>query len=56
MLKDEEREYTKLIKEVNENHKQKIDDYAKEAGESTEEITKNRKKLNETKIESELQI
>ena len=56
ILKQEEKEYTNLIKQVNEDLKKKQDDYAKEAGESTEDITRYRKQLNETKIESELQI
>ena len=43
-----------MIKQVNEDLKKKQDDYAKEAGESTEDITRYRKQLNETKIESEL--
>ena len=56
ILRQEEKTYTQKIQKVNIDLKKKQDDYAKEAGESTEEITKNRKKLNETKIESELEI
>lgn len=55
-LKKEEKDYTNKIKKVNDDLKKKQDDYAKEAGESTEDITRYRKQLNETKIESELQI
>lgn len=54
VLRAEEKEFTQLIKKVNEDHKKKIDDYAKEAGESTEDIKRYGKQLNETKIESEL--
>lgn len=55
-LKEDERTYTQKIQKVNSDLKKKQDDYAKEAGESTEEITKYRKNLNEVKIETELQI
>ena len=56
ILRQEEKNYTQQIQKVNLELKKKQDDYAKEAGDSTEDISKNRKKLNETKIESELEI
>lgn len=54
ILRKEEKEYTQKIQKVNVDLKKKQDDYAKEAGESTEDITKYRKQLNETKIDIEL--
>lgn len=56
ILRKEEKDYTQKIQKVNVDLKKKQDDYAKEAGESTEDITKYRKQLNETKIDIELQI
>lgn len=55
-LKEEEKDYMAKIKKINEDLKQKQDSNAKEAAESTEDITKYRKQLNETKTESQLQI
>ena len=45
-----------MIKKVNEDLKKKQDEYAKEAGESTENITMFKNNLNQANIESKLQI
>ena len=55
-LKEEEHNYMQQIKKVTEDDKNKRDINAREASESTEEISKSRMKLNETKTESHLQI
>ena len=56
ILRKEEKDYTQKSQKLNVDLKKKQDDYAKEAGESTKDITKYRKQLNETKINIELQI
>ena len=48
--------YLKEIKEINENLKKKQDEFAKEAQESSDEIVKLKKAVNETKTESGLQL
>lgn len=55
-LKEEERNYMQQIKKVSEDDKNKRDVNARDAAESTEEISKSAMKLNETKTESRLQI
>lgn len=54
-MRQEEKDYTQKIQKITVDLKKKQDDYAKEAGDSTEDITKYRKQLNETKIDIELQ-
>ena len=46
----------KQIKETNEELKKKMDEAAKDAQESKDEIDMLKKKVNETKTESELQL
>ena len=55
ILRQEEKDYTQKIQKITVDLKKKQDDYAKEAGDSTEDITKYRRQLNETKIDIELQ-
>ena len=44
------------IRDINENLKKKMDEFAKEATESSDEISKLRKQVNECKTQSDLEI
>lgn len=55
-LKQEEHRLNTEIKKISEELKKKQDSFAKEAQESSDEITKLKKMVNECKTESELQI
>lgn len=56
VLRQKEKELNNEIKNINENLKKKQDDFAQEAQESSDEIATQKKRLNETKTERELQV
>jgi multidrug resistance efflux pump len=55
-LRDEEQKLNAEIKKISEDLKKKQDNFAKEAQESSDDIQKLKKQVNECKTESELQI
>lgn len=55
-LRQQEKDFLNEIKTINDNLKKKQDEFAKEAQESSDEIIRLKKAVNETKTESELQL
>jgi len=55
-LVQQEKTLNTEIREINENLKKKMDEFAKEATESSDEISKLRKQVNECKTQSDLEI
>jgi len=55
-LVQQEKTLNAEIREINENLKKKMDEFAKEATESSDEISKLRKQVNECKTQSDLEI
>ena len=51
-----EKELNNEIKQINENLKKKMDEFANEAQESSDEISRLKKQVNECKTQSELEI
>ena len=55
-LVKQEKDLNNEIRDINENLKKKMDEFAKEATESSDEISKLRKQVNECKTQSDLEI